>query len=210
MSVLFLATSVMFAIQVSRAKQVVSNSPNLLSEPKHPVTEPMWAKSRALAKNAAPNFTLETPNGKAIELMAACQDRPVVLVFTKDGCPCSIEAQAFFNQLSTGYEKAVQFYGVIDGASHVASKYRDDLKVPYDMLLEPNGRVFKAYKANQSTYTTLVGKGGQILKQWPGYSRAMLVELDEMLAKETGRPAARIDTTMAPEKMNSGCAFTFG
>ena len=71
-------------------------------------------------------------------------------------------------------------------------------------------RVFKAYKANQSTYTTLVGKGGQILKQWPGYSRAMLVELDEMLAKETGRPAARIDTTMAPEKMNSGWAFTFG
>jgi len=167
----------------------------------------MWQKARAVAGKEAPNFTLKTPDGKTVTLLDECRKRPVILVFTKDGCPCSIEAQPFFNQLSQGYGDKAAFLGVIDGQSHVASKYHDDLKVPYRMLLADNGDIFKSFDATQSVYTTLIAPDGKVLKQWPGYNRAMLVELDELIAKAIGGKSVQLDTTMAPEKMNSGCAF---
>ena len=197
----------MFAWEVNKSRLPLSQSPNLLDEPRHPVSEPMWQKSRAVAKKPAPNFTLKTPDGKTLTLFEECKKGPVILVFTKDGCPCSMEAQPFFNQLARGYGDKAVFLGVIDGPSHVASKYHDDFKVPYRMLLAENGDIFKSFDATQSVYTTLVSPDGKVVKQWPGYCRAMLVELDEEIAKIVGGKSVQLDTTMAPEKMNSGCAF---
>lgn len=207
-SMLLLLCSAILAFKVMSSRAgTTSTSKNLLDEPRHPVTEPMWQKARAVAGKPAPNFTLKTPDGKAVTLFDECKKGPVVIVFTKDGCPCSIESQPFFNELAKGYGDRAVFLGVIDGESHVASKYHDDFKVPYRMVLAENGDVFKSYNATQSVYTTLVGPDGVVVKQWPGYNRSMLVELDHMISKLDGGEEVRIDTTKAPEKMNSGCAF---
>lgn len=201
----------MLAYQVGRAGQAVSKNRNLLDEPRHPVTDPMWQTARAVAGKPAPNFDLLDPQGKQIVLAQEVRKGPVVLVFTKDDCPCSMEAQPFFNQLAKGFAGKVTFYGVIDSKAPEASKYRDDFKVPYEMLIsDKDGAIFKAYRAKRSVYTTLIGKDGVVIKQWPGYNRAMFVELDEELAKVTGSKAIQINTDMAPEKMNSGCAFPIG
>ncbi len=122
----------------------VSNSTNLFDEPRHPVTDPMWRESRAQTGRAAPAFELHDSDGRVVRLLESCKFCPVVLVFTKDGCPCSIESQPFFNQLAAGAKGRVTFLGVIDGPRHVASKYKDDFKVPYSMLLAEDGAVFKA------------------------------------------------------------------
>ena len=209
LSLLLLATSGTVAWLVSHQSRALSSAPNLLDVPRHPVTEPMWQKAKAVAGKPGPNFQLKDPLGKAVQLSDLCKSGPVILVFTKDNCPCSIEAQPFFNQIAKGFEGKVTFVGIIDGPSYVASKFHDDFKVPYQMLLAEKGEVFKAYDAQQSAYTTLVDSKGIVIKQWPGYCRSMLVELDEEIAKLTGGKAVQIDTTMAPEKMNSGCAFAF-
>lgn len=180
---------------------------NLLNEPRHPVTDPMWRKAKAVAGKSAPNFTLKDSDGHDVTLMAESKKGPVVLVFTKDGCPCSIEAQPFFNQISEKFGDKVVFLGIIDGEKHIASKYRDDFKVPYRMLLADDGAVFKSYDATQSVYTTLVGSDGNVIKQWPGYNKAMLVELSELLSEQTKVGPFQLDVSMAPAKMNSGCAF---
>lgn len=192
---------------LSRQARALANPGNLLDEPRHPVTDPMWRKARAVAGKAAPNFTLADHEGKQVTLMEECKKGPVVVVFTKDGCPCSIESQPFFNQLSTDFAGKATFLGVIDGPKHIASKYHDDFKVPYRMLLAEDGAVFKSFDAQQSVYTTLVGADGMVVKQWPGYNKSMLVELNELLATATKISAPKLDVTMAPDKMNSGCAF---
>lgn len=210
-AILSLVCAAMFAVEVSKLGRAVSNRQNLLDEPRHPVTDPMWQTARAVAGKPAPNFDLLDPNNKRVVLSQETTKGPVVLVFTKDDCPCSMEAQPFFNQLAEGYADKVTFFGVIDSKAPGASKYQEDFKVPYEMLVsDKDGAIFKAYHAKRSVYTTLIGKDGVVIKQWPGYNRAMFVELDEALAKVTGSKAIQINTDMAPEKMNSGCAFPIG
>jgi len=193
--------------QLAQLAKSHSNSPNLLDTPRHPVTEPMWQQARAVAGKPAPNFTLLDPAGASVTLRDECKKGPVVLVFTKDGCPCSMEAQVFFNRLAIAYKGKATFFGVIDAVSHVASKYRDDFSVPYQMLLGADGAVYKSFFAHQSVYTTLVGPDGTVVKQWPGYSKSMLAELDAAIALAAKTNPVAIDAKLAPEKMNSGCPF---
>ena len=188
----------------------VSNSTNLLDVPRHPVTDTMWREARAQVGKPAPPFELADSDGRNVALLDLCRSKPVVLVFTKDGCPCSIESQPFFNRLASGYAGKVAFLGVIDGPKHVASKYRDDFKVPYPMLLAEDGAVFRAFRSGRSVYTTLVGTDGTVLRQWPGYSKGMLGELNADLAQFTSSSHINIDLSMAPDKLNSGCDFDTG
>lgn len=206
-SVVFIVITAIFAAKVRNFGNAVSNSVNLLDAPRHPVTDPMWKNARAVAGKPAPNFTLQDLNSKDWTLSVATKEAPVVLVFTKDGCPCSIESQPFFNSIASNYAGTAKFVGVIDADKIVASKYRDDFKVPYEMILAGDGSVFTAYRSLQSVYTTLITKGGIVKKQWPGYSSATLVELNELLSQETGKPAAKLDLTMAPSLISSGCFF---
>lgn len=206
-SVVFLATSVIFALKVREAGNAVSTSVNLLDTPRHPVTDPMWKNAKAVEGKPAPNFTIKDIAGKDVTLEGLYHDTPVVLIFTKDGCPCSIESQPFFNAIASHYGKSVAFVGVIDSERIAASKYRDDFKVPYQMLLAGDGSVFKSYRSLQSVYTTLISKGGIVKKQWPGYSKATLVELNELLSEETKTSPAKLNLDMAPSLISSGCFF---
>ena len=58
-----------------------------------------------------------------------------------------------------------------------------------------------------AAYTTLIAKGGSVVKQWPGYCRSMAVELNEAIAKAVSTNPVQLDLSMVPETMNSGCAF---
>lgn len=201
-----LALCCYFMISLSRQAKAQSSPGNLFDVPLHPVTEPMWQKARAVAGRTAPNFTLPDQLGKSVTLSEECKRGPVVLVFTKDGCPCSVEAQPLFNDLSAA-NPGVTFLGIIDGPQHVASKYKEDFRVPYRMLLAGDGAIFGSFDAKQSVYTTLIGQDGKVIKQWPGYNKAMIVELNEDLAKAANASAKPLDVSMAPDKLSSGCKF---
>ncbi len=194
---------------MARSAMPLANSKNLLYEPRHPVTDPMWRKSRALTGKLAPMFELGSSDGSLVRLSDSCKNGPVVLIFTKDGCPCSIEAQQFFNQLAKGFEGRATFLGIIDADQQVADKYQHDFSVPYAMLLAGDGAVFKSFDAGQSVYTTLIGSDGTVIKQWPGYSKDSLMELDDALARASMSEPVKLDLTMAPIKMSSGCKFEF-
>lgn len=195
------------AYQVSKPPKVVSLNDNLLDTPRHPVTEDMWKKSRARAGQPAPLFVLQDHMGDKLQLTELLKKGPVVLVFTKDGCPCSMESQPFFNQLARHFAGKATFVGVIDAPQHVASKYKDDFSVPYTMALAADGAVFKSFGSLQSVYTTLIKADGIVAKQWPGYSRATLTDLNEELATLTQIKPGVIDLTMAPSQITSGCFF---
>lgn len=186
---------------------VSSNRVNLLTGPRHPVTVPMAQASDGLAGSRAADFTLPDEKGRDVRLDDVLQERPVLLVFTKDECPCSMEAQPFFNDLAKAYEGKVVFIGVMDSPPIVADKFVSDFRVPYRMLSASDDQVFRAYGSKQSAYVTLIGKDGVIVKQWPGYSRAMLADLNERLATVAETLAAPVDLSRAPEVLNSGCPF---
>lgn len=181
---------------------VQSNMPNMATGPRHPVDGKMRELSRSLEGRPAADFTLPRFGGQPVRLSSLWKDRPVVLVFTKDRCPCSLEAQPHFSALARAHSATARFVGVMDDSPAAAGKFAEDLSAPYPMLSAPGPAVFAAYAAERSVYVTLVGKGGKIVRQWPGYSKSMLKELDSML----GEPSAG-DFEGAPEEATSGCAL---
>jgi peroxiredoxin len=196
------AASVWMAMQRPRMS---ANAVNLADSPRHPVSQDMRELSDSLVGRDAPDLELESPAGGKLRLSGYWAKAPTVLVFTKDGCPCSLESQPFFNELASAYAGRAFFVGMIDAGKTEAGKFADDLGVPYPVLPVPGAEEFRRYEAERSVYVTLVSKGGKVLRQWPGYSRSMLVELDEALARACGGDPASLDVSMAPENATSGC-----
>ena len=124
------------------------------------------------------------------------KDGPVVLVFIKDGCPCSEAAQPFFNLLFDAYGKHARFFGIFDGDVTVARKWAKHNLVGFPILSDPDLRTVHEYKAENSAYVALIAKGGRIEKLWPGYSAEMLADAAARLARLTGFIAKPIDVRM--------------
>lgn len=187
--------------------QIRSNAVNIQEVPRHPVSEQMQLTADNLAKSQASDFQLPTTSGKDFHLLDQLQKKPVLIVMTKDGCPCSIEAQPFYTALATNYADRLTTIGVIDADKVGALKYKEGLRPGYEIAYTTTTDLFEKYKSKQSVYTYLINQDGTLRKVFPGYSRASLVELNDILHDLTGLPRAELDLTMAPEKMTSGCFF---
>lgn len=187
---------------------VTSNAVNIQEAPRHPVTEEMAERAKNLAESVASDFELPTSDGGTFHLLTELAEKPVLVLMTKDGCPCSIEAQPFFTQLAAHYGDAVTFIGVMDGDKVVADKYQTGFSLPYQMAFTEDKDFFRSYKSKQSVFTYMINQDGTLHKVWPGYSRASLVELNDMLAEMTGLDHAEFENfDMAPTEMTSGCYF---
>jgi hypothetical protein len=86
------------------------------SEPvdKHRVTTDMLTATGKMSAQAAPPFQAKGTDGVSYSLADLAKDGPVVLAFIKHDCPCSKEAQRYFNRLADAYGREVKFLGVID------------------------------------------------------------------------------------------------
>ncbi|MCG9895357.1 MAG: peroxiredoxin family protein [Fimbriimonadaceae bacterium] len=174
---------------------------------RHPVTAEMKLDAESRRGEKAPDFTLPDQDGRKVSLAGLLKEGPQVLVMTKDGCPCSLESQPYFNALATAYAGRAGFIGLIDADLPIAQLYRQANLVPYPLLSETKETAFRAYRAEQSVYVFLIGRDGRIRHVWPGYSRAMLQELDQAIAEEAGGAPLGESFEGATEKMTSGCYF---
>ena len=69
---------------------------------KHLVTEPMTEKAKAQEQKPAPDFALTDPvSGKIISLKELTAEKPVVVYFIKDGCPCSQTYEPFIQEFAS-------------------------------------------------------------------------------------------------------------
>ena len=137
---------------------------------------------------------------------AGASQQPLVLVFIKDGCPCSESAQPFYNQLAQLYGEESRFLGVINGDLEVAARWGKVNKVAFPIMADAEQTIIRDYQAFNSAYVALV-QDGQIRRLWPGYSTGMLREAGAMLAELTGRPEGPLDLLDAPEEPYSGCPY---
>jgi peroxiredoxin len=193
------------AILLSQAK----NRPlaSLPTEPRHPVTNAMLTTAEQKAKKQAPFAELDLAGGGKFVLTEALKKGPVVIVFTKEDCPCSMESQPVWNELARGFADRATFVGVSKNPAEMATKFRTDFNVPYAIGLDPKQEVIKAFEAINSVYVALISQDGKVYKMWPGYNKAMVSELNALVGKLSGGTtvAATLDTV--PEKLSSGCSF---
>ncbi len=185
-----------------------ATAPILIEGPqRHLVRPEMLIATAKMTDFAAPPFRAPATDENVYDVKELTRDETVVLVFIKDGCPCSQAAQPFFNQLFDAYGKHARFFGVFDGSVSKAKKWATQYQAGFPFLSDPDLRIVHEYKAENSAYVALIAKGGTIDKFWPGYSVDMLADAAARLARLTGVVAKPIDVREAPTEMTTGCPY---
>src|SRR5262249_35376926 len=146
-------------------------------------------------------------DGRSHSPWPEARERPVVLLFIQDGCPCSEAADPHFRRLHAAYGGVASFLGVIDGDIGAARDWSARHETPYPILADPPRELIAACQAERSAYAMLVAPGGNIERLWPGYSAGMLAELGGRLSRLARREEVPLDTRGAPDELVSGCSF---
>jgi peroxiredoxin len=173
----------------------------------HPVTAAMSAAADTAAGRRATTLEAKGTDGRWHSPASDARERPLVLFFIQDGCPCSEAAEPHLRRLQAAYGRDAAFLGVIDGDIDRACDWAARHETPYPILADPGRRLIVACRAERSAYTMLVGPGGRIEAFWPGYSSGMLAEAGVRLSRLTHRAEVPLDTRGAPEELVSGCSF---
>src|SRR5689334_6091561 len=81
---------------------------------KHYVGPRQLADSNAMVSREVGGMWATAHDGRRVGWDDLSGGRPVVLVFIKEGCPCSAEVEPFFRRVEDLYRAEVGFAGVID------------------------------------------------------------------------------------------------
>ncbi len=175
----------------------------------HPVTEEMARAANSTAGKLAPVFHLISsgPNGTVASSLATT--KPVVLFFIELQCPCSKDATVFINELASKYSDVCQVVGVINSNEALARQWCAEAGCKFPVIPDPSLKLITAYGAKSSVHTTLIEPGGKIAKTYPGYSKAMLLELETRVAALGKTKLRGSDFSKASNKLLSGCPFGF-
>ena len=107
--------------------------------PSHRVTSEMWSAVEKVQGLPSPVFRARDGEGRTHELDGPTYEgAPVLIVFIKDGCPCSSAAQPFLNQLARRYMPEVRFLGVIDVGEQRARAWGLEHAAPFPILTDPD------------------------------------------------------------------------
>jgi len=184
-----------------------ANRPSPPPGPTHPVNAEMRANSERMKLKSAPDFKLKNVDGKEFNLAKAMDGKPTLIVFVKDGCPCSIEAEPMLQQLAKHHGDSIRLVGIFDKGVKEAKEWIKNNTSQHLILLDESLKTMKDYDSPRSVYATLVAPDGKIEKQWPGWSKSMLEDANSRLAKLSNKPERVFDTGYAPLEDSSGCSF---
>ncbi len=175
--------------------------------PRHKITDQMVLASKKFQGIAAPNFALHPVNGPAVSLNQLWNIGPVFIIFILHGCPCSIEAEPFFQSLYSGFDGKVTFIGITNGTPAQAKKWVHHFQVPFPVVSDSSLDVMKAFHAQESTYSALILPGGTISREWPGYDQAILQDIEANISRDANLSYPDLDFSQAPIRPTSGCFF---
>jgi len=174
---------------------------------KHFVTPEQLVECGALAERRIEPFSAVAHDGARFTWPAAGGARPLVLVFIKRGCPCSVEFQPFFHRLEQRYRDAADFVGVIDADADSARAYAAANKVPYRVLADPDRAIIARFEARNGAYLALLRSSGEVDTLWPGCSAEMMRALGRRIAALRALAERPLDVSDMPKILTTGCPF---
>ena len=174
---------------------------------KHDVTPEMVETSHRMEGTPAPGFMAIDGQNRMRRLADELAHGPVVLVFIKDGCPCSIAAQPYFDRIAQAYNGSVQFLGIIDGTPEVARAWAEKYHTQFPILADHDLKITARYHVESSAHSAFINRDGTLVRLWPGFSRAMLAELNTTIAAKAFCRLRPVNLMDAPAELTTGCPF---
>ena len=186
------------------AREVIPAKPAV---EKHFVTPDQLVECGALAERRIEPFSAVANDGGQFTWPAAGVARPLVLVFIKLGCPCSVEFEPYFHRLEERYHDTADFVGVIDADVGSARAYAVANKVPYRVLADPDHAIITRCEAKHGGYVALLGVNRQLDTLWPGCSAEMMRALGRRIAALRTLAERPLDVSDMPKVLTTGCPF---
>ena len=174
----------------------------------HYVTSQMEVEAAAMKNRRVPDVIAPTNRGTEFHIGPSNADRPQFVLFIKQGCPCSVDGQPFFNRLARKFQGKIDFVGVIDAGSSAAKSYATQFLCAFPVVPDQSLSIIHGFKAAGALFSALVARNGHIVKMWPGYNVDMLADMNRLLSAEAGVKETFFDPEYAPKRKTAGCAFT--
>ncbi len=152
----------------------------------------------------AGEFSAKGTDGKTHTLKSVTATGPVFFYFIKEDCPINADAVKYYTRLSAAYKDKAQLVGVFNGDEKQFANWQKRYKVPFTVLLDPDMKIIKGYKAQASPWVMEVDSKGKVAKVWPGYSAPMLNELSASMAGASKQSVAKVDFAGAPADTRYG------
>lgn len=160
---------------------------------------------QALKQGAtAPEFTGKTADGKEVTRASFLGKTGGLIYFINHDCPVNADAVAHFNKLASAYAGKVGFIGVINGDKSTFTTWQKKFNAPFPVVLDPDLKIIRAFKAQFSPWAMMVSKEGKIAKVWQGYSSGSLLEINQSLAAAASMKAAVLKFPGAPDDASGG------
>jgi len=120
--------------------------------------------------DSAPDFTLSDQEGQPVTLSKALQGGPVILAFyPKAFTPgCTKQNSNFRDKYAEVAQKGAQVFGVSTDSVETQKKFKAELKLPYSLLSDPDGKVARQYSGTiavvglASRANFVIGQDGKI------------------------------------------------
>jgi hypothetical protein len=176
---------------------------------KHYVHPRQLADANEMVQRALGDLSATVQDGRRVNWEELSGGRPVVLLFVKEGCPCSAEVEPFFQRVEKIYANEACFARLIDAGAKSAAHYAAEHRVYQPMLVDPEKMLIRQFRAKNGCYVVLLTPGGLIDGCWPGCSADTMRQLGRRIAGLTGVAERPLDTSGMPASLTNGCPFKF-
>jgi peroxiredoxin len=184
------------------------NTPGHVSGPEtHYVTPRQLADSNALYSRSIDVFDTIGLDGRSMTWSDLSGGQPLVLVFIKKGCPCSVRFEGHLQQVERLYRGAVRFAGVIDASAEEAQRYATQLQVSHPILADPQRRIIRHFQVMNGGYAVLLTPDREIAGFWPGWCADTFRDLGKRISELAGRKECPLDVSGMPGALTTGCPF---
>ncbi|MBI4010564.1 MAG: thioredoxin-dependent thiol peroxidase [Candidatus Aenigmarchaeota archaeon] len=130
--------------------------------------------------NKAPNFKILNENGRSVNIKDFNGRKTVLYFYCKDSTSgCTIESKDFAKNYDKFKKKNAEVVGVCIGTLESHKKFKDDLKLPFNLLVDEDAKVSKRYGVwNEKNFlgnkymgiertTFIINEDGRIEKIFP-------------------------------------------
>ncbi|MBL8047292.1 MAG: redoxin domain-containing protein [Chthonomonas sp.] len=173
----------------------------------HPVTREMSAEAEAMSAKKLPEFRLRSTDGTVVT-NADLVKIPTVLYFVNLECPCCVDSNPLFRDLAKA-GMPIRVIGVADGPLDKAKKWVKANETGYPVLADPLQTLMRALKIRNGVYFAVISPNGSISKIEPGVSADVMAQTVARLGEIGEFSAPRLNWDKAPERLTSGCAFSW-
>jgi peroxiredoxin len=142
---------------------------------------------------SAPDFQLNSLDGKPFELTTALAKGPVVLVFFKVSCPTCQYALPFYDRLFKAYKNQhVTLVGVSQNDAKDTAAFAQEFGITFPILLDDTQKypVSNAYGLTNVPTTFWVAREGEIEVTSVGWSKPEFEQINRKMAEAATTPVA--------------------